>query len=62
LQKVYQPALRRKIYNTLEELQVDLDVWLEYYNNERTYKGKRSCGRTPLATLEDGKGKEKFVN
>lgn len=64
LQEFYQPALRRKIYNTLEELQVDLDAWLDVYNNERTHQGKRCCGRTPMETLIDGKTiwKEKFVN
>lgn len=63
LQEFYQPALRRKIYNSLEALQEDLDVWLDYYNNERTHQGKKCCGRTPLATLLDGKSiwKEKFV-
>lgn len=64
LQEFYQPALRRKIYNTLEELQADLDEWLDYYNNERTHQGKKCCGRTPMATLEDGKRiwMEKFMN
>ncbi|MES9885198.1 MAG: IS481 family transposase [Candidatus Sedimenticola sp. PURPLELP] len=64
LQEFYQPALRRKIYTTLEELQVDLDEWLDVYNNERTHQGKKCCGRTPMQTLLDGKTiwKEKFVN
>lgn len=64
LQEFYQPALRRKIYSTLDELQADLDEWLEYYNNERTHQGKQCCGRTPMQTLLDGKSiwKEKFVN
>jgi hypothetical protein len=59
-----QPALRRKTFHTLEELQADLDEWLEYYNNERTHQGKQCCGRTPTQTLEDGKiiWKEKLVN
>ncbi|WP_444914154.1 IS481 family transposase [Microbulbifer sp. TRSA007] len=64
LQEFYQPSLRRKIYGSIEELQTDLDEWLTYYNNERTHQGKKCCGRTPLATLEDGKSiwKEKLVN
>lgn len=47
-----------------EELQIDLDNWLDYYNNERTHQGKKCCGRTPMETLLDGKQiwKEKFVN
>ena len=64
LQEFYQPALRRKIFGSIEELQTDLDIWLDYYNNERTHQGKKCCGRTPMETLLDGKHiwKEKFVN
>lgn len=32
LQEFYQPAFRRKLYSSLEELQTDLDDWLEHYN------------------------------
>ena len=64
LQEFYQPALRKKVYGSVEDLQQDLDEWLEYYNNERTHQGKMCCGRTPMETLLDGKRiwKEKFVN
>jgi transposase InsO family protein len=55
LQEFYQVAFRRKLYLSLEELQTDLDVWLAYYNNERTHQGKMCCGRTPLQTLIAGK-------
>ena len=63
LQEFYQVTFRKKLYGNLEELQQDLDVWLEYYNNERTHQGKMCCGRTPMQTLEDGKQiwQEKFV-
>ena len=50
------PGLRRqKLYLSLEEVQTDLDAWLDYYNNERTHQGKMCCGRTPLQTLIAGK-------
>jgi len=64
LQEFYQVTFRKKIYTDMEQLQTDLDVWINYYNNERTHQGKMCCGRTPLDTLEDGKQiwKEKFVN
>lgn len=55
LQEFYQITFRKKIYKDIEELQVDLDEWLFYYNNERTHQGKMCCGRTPLETLVDGK-------
>ncbi len=63
LQEFYQVTFRKKIYTDLASLQADLDTWLAYYNNERTHQGKMCCGRTPLATWEDGKQiwKEKFV-
>lgn len=63
LHEFYQTALRRKIYATLDELQSDLDDWLQEYNYHRTHQGKMCCGRTPIETLEDGKRiwKEKFV-
>jgi transposase InsO family protein len=55
LQEFYQVALRKNLYNDLHSLQKDLDDWLVYYNNERTYQGKMCCGRTPMSTLLDGK-------
>ena len=55
LQEFYQVTFRKKLYTSLEELQKDLDEWLDYYNNERTHQGKICCGRTPMETLIDGK-------
>ncbi|ULX44184.1 IS481 family transposase [Mannheimia haemolytica] len=55
LQEFYQVAFRKKIYTDLTTLQADLDEWLMYYNHHRTHQGKMCCGRTPMATLLDGK-------
>lgn len=55
LQEFYQVTFRRKIYRSIEELQSDLDQWLNYYNYDRTHQGKMCCGRTPMETLIDGK-------
>ena len=55
LDEFYRVAFRKKIYQDLETLQKDLDVWIHYYNFERTHQGKMCCGRTPMETLEDGK-------
>ncbi|CAK7019211.1 MAG: IS481 family transposase IS1419 [Desulfovibrio sp.] len=55
LHEFYQVAFRRKLYHSLEELQTDLDAWLEHYNTERTHQGKMCCGRTPMQTLLEGK-------
>jgi transposase InsO family protein len=63
LGEFYQVAFRKKIYRSLEELQVDLDDWLVTYNQERSHQGKRCQGRTPLQTFLDSKGlvKEKML-
>jgi transposase InsO family protein len=64
LNEFYQVAFRKKIYATLEELQIDLDAWIDSYNHDRTHQGKMCCGRTPMATFEDGKRicREKSLN
>ncbi len=51
----HQVTFRKKLYDSLEMLQEDLDEWLNYYNNERTHQGKMCCGRMPVETLTDGK-------
>jgi transposase InsO family protein len=55
LQEFYQVTFRKKLYVDLQTLQNDLDEWLVFYNTERTHQGKVCNGRTPLATLLDGK-------
>ena len=62
-QEFYQVTFRKKVYRDLESLQLDLDRWIKYYNNERTHQGKMCCGRTPMETLEGGKSicEEKMV-
>ena len=56
-------TFRKKIYETIAQLQNDLDDWIDPYNNERTHQGKICEGRTPMQTLEGGKAiwREKFV-
>jgi len=63
LHEFYQVAFRKKIYRSLEELQEDLDTWLQEYNTRRPHQGKRCEGRTPYATLRDGKAivREKMI-
>jgi hypothetical protein len=51
----YASACRKKIYTTLEQLQTDLDAWVEQYNRERTHTGKYCFGRTPLQTFRETK-------
>jgi hypothetical protein len=42
-------------YTTFEQLQTDLDEWVEQYNRERTHTGKYCFGRTPLQTFRETK-------
>jgi hypothetical protein len=46
-------AVRKKIYNTLDELQADLDIWLMEYNEQRPHSGKYYFGKTPMRTFID---------
>jgi transposase InsO family protein len=63
LDEFYRVAFRKKVYRTIEELQYDLDLWIERYNRDRTHQGKRCQGRTPCQTFSDGKSivKEKMI-
>jgi len=47
----YASAFRRKLYESLEQLQADADAWVEGYNAERTHSGKYCYGKTPLQTF-----------
>lgn len=47
----YASAFRRKLYTSLEQLQADVDAWVESYNAERTHSGKYCYGKTPLQTF-----------
>ena len=55
LNEFYQIAFRKKIYESMEQLQADLDQWLKHYNEERTHQGKMCNGRTPIQTFVDGR-------
>lgn len=49
----YANAFRRKIYHSLDELQNDVDDWINLYNCQRTHSGKHCFGKTPMQTLKD---------
>jgi len=51
----YATAFRRKLYDSLEQLQADVDEWIDTYNRERTHSGKHCFGKTPWQTLVDSK-------
>jgi hypothetical protein len=64
LDEFYRVASRRKIYKNLDELQIDLDTWLKYYNEERLHSGKYWFGETSMQTFLGSMplAKEKTLN
>ncbi len=60
----YAIAFRKKIYNSIEELQNDVNKWLEDYNGNRTHSGKYCYGKTPMQTFKESKhlAKEKMLD
>lgn len=64
LDEFYRIAFRKKIYNTLDELQADLDTWRKEYNEKRVHSGKYCFGKTPMQTFLDSVPlvKEKMLN
>lgn len=63
LDEFYRVAFRKKIYRSIEELQADLDAWLEDYNVHRPHQGRYCFGKTPMQTFLDARSlaKEKLM-
>ncbi len=53
LNEFYRVTFRKKLYRSIEELQVDLDSWVADYNQNRPHQGRWCFGKTPLQTLLD---------
>lgn len=45
---------RQKWYESLEEMQVNLNEYLRHYNHERTHQGQNMNGRMPNQVFLDG--------
>jgi len=45
---------RTKFYESVEEMQIDLDEFLAFYNAERPHQGRNMNGRRPLEVFEAG--------
>jgi transposase InsO family protein len=63
LEEFYRIAFRKKIYQTIDELQADLDAWIRTYNEAREHQGRWCFGKTPIQTFLDAKpmAKEKMI-
>lgn len=53
LNEFYRVAFRKTLYTTLEQLQSDLDRFLEEYNTARPHQGRWCYGKTPMQTFLD---------
>ena len=51
----YSTAFRKTLYTSLEQLQTDLDRWMDEYNRDRPHSGKYCFGKTPLQTFLDSR-------
>ncbi len=49
----YDIAFRKKLYRSVEELQVDLDAWLAKYNEQRPPSGRHCYGKTPMQPFRE---------
>ena len=54
-EEFYDTAFRKKVYLSLEDLQIDLDHYLNKYNLQRPHSGKYCYGKTPMATFLESK-------
>ena len=63
LNEFYRVTFCKKLYQMLEELQADLDVWLKQYNENRIHQGRWSYRNTPMQTFLDSipLAKEKMI-
>jgi transposase InsO family protein len=52
LGEFFRPAMHRRLYESVETLQADLDAWLHHYNHQRPHLGYRNQGRRPWDTVQ----------
>jgi len=51
LNEFYRVTFRKHVYESVDELQVALDTWLDEYNEQRPHQGRWCYGKTPLETF-----------
>jgi len=63
LNEFYRVAFRKTLYQHLEQLQGDLDAFLDDYNQRRSHQGRWCFGKTPMQTFHDtlALAKEKLI-
>ncbi len=53
LDEFYRIAFRKTIFTSIEQLQRDLDAWIDEYNTQRPHQGRWCYGKTPMQTFID---------
>jgi transposase InsO family protein len=53
-EEFYGVAFRKELYNSLEELQFDLDTWVRQYNEERAHSGNGELLKLGIDVGENG--------
>jgi transposase InsO family protein len=63
-EEFYAVTFRKKLYETLDQLQTDLDDWISYYNHQRPHSGRYCYGKTPMETFIESLplAKQKLLN
>ena len=51
----YDIAFRKKVYLSVEQLQEDVDKWIDNFNKIRPHSGRHCYGKTPMQTFIDSK-------
>lgn len=53
LNEFYRVVFRKRLYATLDDLQRDLDAYMDEYNTQRPHQGRWCYGKTPMQTFVD---------
>ena len=63
LNEFYRVAFRKKVYRSIDQLQADLDAWINEYNEVRPHQGRWCFGKTPMQIFLDAvpMTKEKMI-
>ena len=63
LHEFYRVVFRKRLYRTLDDMQGDLDTFLNEYNTDRPHQGRWCYGKTPMQTFVDSVplAKEKHI-
>ena len=60
LDECFRVAGRTTWFESIEQIQADLDKFMTYYNLERSHQGYRMQGRTPAQALREALGIEEL--